>query len=151
MQYAFEVTQTSRKQLAYFLENYTLEQLNKVPEGFSNNLIWNIGHIIVVQQLLVYKLSGLSTMLSEEMIFKYQKGSRPEGFVDQKEVDELHHLLTATIDKTIADFESDSFKSYHFFKNNLGFTIGTAEEAVKFNNYHEAIHLGMMMSIRKFI
>ena len=151
MQYAFEVTQTSRKQLAYFLENYTLEQLNKVPEGFSNNLIWNIGHIIVVQQLLVYKLSGLSTMLSEEMIFKYQKGSRPEGFVDQKEVDELHHLLTATIDKTIADFESDSFKTYHFFKNNLGFTISTAEEAVKFNNYHEAIHLGMMMSIRKFI
>jgi hypothetical protein len=28
-------------------------------EGYSNNLIWNIAHIIVVQQMLVYKLSGL--------------------------------------------------------------------------------------------
>jgi hypothetical protein len=26
------------------------------PEGYSNNLIWNIAHIIV-QQMLVYKLS----------------------------------------------------------------------------------------------
>jgi len=44
--------------LEYF-DNYTLEQLNKIPEGFSNNLIWNIGHIIVTQQVLIYKLSNL--------------------------------------------------------------------------------------------
>ncbi|MDR6968998.1 hypothetical protein J2X31_003024 [Flavobacterium arsenatis] len=151
MQYAFETTLTSRKQLAGFLKNYTLEQLNMVPEGFSNNLIWNIGHTIVVQQLLVYKLSGLPTMLSEEMILKYQRGSRPEGFVDQKEVDELHELLFKTIDQTIIDFKNDIFKNYHLFTNSLGFTIKSAQEAVAFNYYHEAIHMGIMMSIRKFI
>jgi hypothetical protein len=31
------------------------EQLNTIPEGYNNNLIWNIAHIIVVQQMLVYK------------------------------------------------------------------------------------------------
>ena len=151
MQQAFEITKTSRNQLAVFLKKYTLEQLNTVPEGFSNNLIWNIGHTIVVQQLLVYKLSGLPTMLSEEMIAKYQRGSRPEGFVDQKEVDELHELLFNTIDQTIVDFENGLFKSYHLFTNALGFTIKSAEEAVAFNYYHEATHMGIMMSIRKFI
>jgi hypothetical protein len=35
----------------------TLEQLNKIPEGYNNNLIWNIAHVVVVQQMLVYKLS----------------------------------------------------------------------------------------------
>jgi hypothetical protein len=40
-----------------FLSGYNLDQLNTIPEGFNNNLIWNIGHIIVSQQLLVYKLS----------------------------------------------------------------------------------------------
>lgn len=151
MQYAFETTKTSRKQLEHFLQNYTLEQLNKVPEGFSNNLIWNIGHIVVVQQLLVYKLSGLPTMLSEEMINKYQRGTKPEGFIGQEEVDEIQNLLFTTIDKTMEDFKQDIFKTFHTFTNSLGFTITSAEEAVSFNNYHEAVHLGIMMSIRKFI
>jgi len=151
MQYAFETTLNSRKILAGFLKNYTLEQLNTVPEGFSNNLIWNIGHTIVVQQLLVYKLSGLPTMLSEEMITKYQRGSRPEDFVEQKEVDELQELLFKTIDKTIVDFENGLFKDYHLFTNSIGFTLRNVEEAIAFNYYHEATHMGIMMSIRKFI
>ncbi|RZK11434.1 MAG: DinB family protein [Flavobacterium sp.] len=151
MQYAFETTLNSRKILAGFLKNYTLEQLNTVPEGFNNNLIWNIGHTIVVQQLLVYKLSGLPTMISDEMIAKYQRGTRPEGFVDQKEVDELHDLLFTTIDQTVVDFENDLFKSYHTFTNSVGFTLRNAAEAIAFNYYHEATHMGMMMSIRKFI
>lgn len=53
MKTEFETNRTSREVYARYFENYTLEQLNKVPQGFSNNLIWNIGHIIVSQQLLV--------------------------------------------------------------------------------------------------
>ena len=56
MHQVFEITRLSRKIVAEYLENYTLEQLNKIPDGFHNNLIWNIGHIIVVQQMLVYNL-----------------------------------------------------------------------------------------------
>jgi len=73
MQHTFEITNTSRKILFQFLEKYTVEQLNKIPEGFSNNLIWNIGHIVVVQQMLVYKLSGLPMMISDEMVNAYKK------------------------------------------------------------------------------
>jgi hypothetical protein len=47
MNQIFETTRTSRKVLLQFLENYTLVQLNKIPEGFNNNLIWNIAHIVV--------------------------------------------------------------------------------------------------------
>jgi hypothetical protein len=56
------------------LNGYSLEQLNKIPqEGYSNNLIWNIGHTVVVQQMLVYKLSGLPMMIHDEMVSKYKK------------------------------------------------------------------------------
>ena len=73
MQQIFDITETSRKVLLQFLEKYSVEELNKIPEGFSNNIIWNIGHIIVVQQMLVYKLSSLPMMISEEMIEKFKK------------------------------------------------------------------------------
>lgn len=150
METAFRINGTSRKVLLGFLEKYSLEELNKIPEGFSNNLIWNIGHIIVVQQLLVYKLSGLPTMISIEMIEKYQKGTKPEHFIDQQEVDKIKVLLCSTLEKTKQDFAENVFQNYMEFTSMSGFTTKSAENAIEFNNYHEAMHTGIMMQIRKF-
>lgn len=55
----FKTWNTSRNLYAAYFDNYSLEQLNKIPAGFNNNLIWNIGHIIVAQQSLIYQLSNL--------------------------------------------------------------------------------------------
>lgn len=147
----FTITRTSRKILAKFLEDYTLEQLNKVPAGFNNNLIWNIAHIVVVQQMLVYNLSGLPMMVSREMVDAYKRGSRPERDLTQQEADEIKALLTTTIDQTEKDFAAGIFKNYNEFTTMTGFSLKTAEDAMAFNYYHEAVHTGMMMSIRKFI
>ena len=151
METAFRINETSRKVLLGFLEKYSLEELNKIPEGFSNNLIWNIGHIIVVQQLLVYKLSGLQPMVSNEMIEKYQKGTKPEHNVTQEEVDEIKVLLFSTLEKTKQDFEENLFQNYIELTSMSGFTMKSAANAIEFNNYHEAMHTGIMMQIRKFI
>lgn len=151
METAFRITETSRKVLLGFLEKYSLEELNKIPEGFSNNLIWNIGHIIVVQQLLVYKLSGLQPMISNEMIEKYQKGTKPEHNVTKEEVDEIKVLLFSTLEKTKQDFAENIFQNYLEFTSMSGFTMKSAANAIEFNNYHEAVHTGIMMQIRKFI
>ncbi len=151
METSFEINKTSRNVLLTFLEKYTLEQLNTIPDGFSNNLIWNIGHIIVVQQMLVYKLSDLTMMISDEMVEKYKKGTKPEHNVNQKEVDEIKAVLFSTLEKTRNDFGKNKFQKYNEFTSMSGFTIRTTADAIVFNNYHEALHTGIMMQIRKFI
>ena len=151
METSFEINKTSRNVLLTFLEKYTLEQLNTIPEGFSNNLIWNIGHIIVVQQMLVYKLSDLQMMISDEMVEKYKKGTKPEHNVNREEVDEIKVLLFSTLEKTRNDFGKNKFQKYNEFTSMSRFTIRTAADAIVFNNYHEALHTGIMMQIRKFI
>lgn len=147
----FAITRTSRKIFAKFLDDYTLEQLNKVPNGFNNNLIWNIAHIVVVQQMLVYNLSGLPMMVSKEMVDAYKRGSKPERDLSQQEVDEIRALLTSTIDQTEKDFAAGIFKKYNEFTTMTGFNLKTAEDAMAFNYYHEGVHTGIMMGIRKFI
>lgn len=151
MQRTFEITRTSRNTLSKFLENYSLEQLNKVPHGFNNNLIWNIGHVVIVQQMLVYNLSGLPMMVSQEMIDKYKKGTRPEHNASQEEVDDIRALLNKTIDQSELDFTNQIFKNFNGFTTMSGYTLKTAEDAMAFNYYHEAMHTGIMMGIRKFI
>ena len=151
MHQIFDITRTSRKILSQYLDNHSLEQLNKVPEGLNNNLIWNIAHIIVIQQRLAYKASGLPLNISKEMEDKYNMGSRPLTDVTEEEVEEIRSLLFETINQTKADYNNGVFKNYYEFTNGLGFTIRNIEDALSFNNYHEATHLGIMMTIKKFI
>lgn len=151
MQTTFKINRTSRNTLSKFFENYSLEQLNAIPQGFSNNLIWNIGHIVVVQQMLVYKLSGLPMIISDEMVAKYMRGTKPEGDVSQEEVDEIKTLLFSTLEKVEKDFADEIFNGYQEFTTMSGFTVKNAQEAMTFNNYHEGVHTGIMMQIKKFI
>ena len=65
--------------------------------------------------MLAYKLSGLESMLSDEMINKYRKDTRPEGLLTQKEVDEIKALLTSTIKKTESDYANGVFKNYNAY------------------------------------
>jgi hypothetical protein len=151
METAFAIHLTSRNILLNFLENHSLEKLNTIPERFSNNLIWNIGHILVVQQMLVYKLSGLPMMVSDEMVEKFKKGTKPEHTVTQDEVDEIKKLLFSTLEQTKVDFNENRFQNYNEFTSMSGFTMKSVVDAIQFNNYHEALHTGIMMQIRKFI
>lgn len=146
-----DITRTSRKILAPFLEKYTLEQLNAIPEGFSNNLIWNIAHIVVTQQMLVYKLSGLAMNISDEMVEKYKKGTKPEHQATQAEVNEIKTLLFSTIDQTAADIDAKIFENFIEYPTSTGFVLKSAEDAMAFNNFHEGLHIGILMSIRKFL
>lgn len=151
MDATFRIWETSRSIYLKFLDNYSLEQLNTIPAGMSNNLIWNLGHVVVSQQKLVYALSGLPMHIPDSLFEKYQNGSRPDGKTTQAEVDEIKKLLSGMVEKTKADFEAGVFKEYHPYQTKTGFHLGTWKEAMEFNNYHEGIHLGIMMSIKKFL
>lgn len=152
MHTSLQVTIASRELLQKFIENHTLEQLNTIPDGFKNNIIWNIGHVIVTQQLLAYKLSGLAMMVTDEMVAKYQKGSAPQGNVSQEEVEAIKNLLFTTITKTQEDLENGLFQNYmEYTVSTANFTLKSIEDAMQFNNFHEGIHIGIIMQLRKFV
>lgn len=89
--------------------------------------------------------------IPDSLFEKYQNGSRPDGKTPQTEVDEIKKLLSEMVEKTKADFKAGIFKEFHPYQTKTGFHLGTLKEAMEFNNYHEGIHLGIMMSIKKHI
>lgn len=147
----FKIWETNRNIYLKFLENYTLEQVNKIPNGFSNNILWNSGHVIVSQQKLIYTLSELPVSISDAMIEKYQNGSKPDGNATQEEVDEIKKLLISTVAKTKNDYANGLFKKFNEYQSKTGFHLGSFNDALEFNNLHEGIHLGMIMNIKKFV
>lgn len=147
----FHIWKNNRSIYFKFLQHNSLEQLNKVPSGFNNNLIWNIGHVIAVQQRLVYGLSGVPMTISDEFFQKYKPGTKPETDEPIETVENFKELLISSIDQTIEDFDSGKFKEYNEYTTSKGFHLANATDAITFNNYHEGLHLGTMVSILKFI
>ena len=149
MNWAFDITLKNRAVLKSFIENYSLEDLNKVPKGFNNNIIWNIAHTIAVQQSLIYKLSGLKPIVSEDLISTFKKGTKPERDLSQAEVDEIKGLLFSTIEKTKEDFDNGIFEHYNEYTVTTKNTLTNVLEAIEFNNFHEGIHLGYILALKK--
>jgi DinB superfamily len=148
---ALKLWTTNRNIYFRLFDNYTLEQLNKTPNGFSNNLVWNLGHIIVTQQRLVYKVSNLPMHISDELLETYKTGIKPTGKTTQEEVDKLKSLLLSLVEQTKNDFTNGKFTTFGEMTTSTGFHLAKTKEAIEFNNYHEGLHLGFMMNIRKFI
>ena len=149
MDWAFDITTKNRTIFKTFLDTYTLEELNKIPKGFNNNIIWNVAHTIVTQQLLVYNLSEIPMLLSDSMVTMYRKGTKPERDVTLAEVDLIKDLLFSTIEKTKADYNNKIFKTYTEYTVSTKSTLTNVDEAIDFNNFHEGIHLGYILALKK--
>lgn len=151
MQKKFDDLLQTRKFLLKITESLTNEQLNTIPEGFKNNIAWNIAHLVVTQQLLCYKLSGIKCLVSEEMITNYQKGSVPNHQVSKEEFDTIKTLFLELPVQLEKDYCMGVFKNYNTYTTSIGVTLNSVDEAIPFNLYHEGIHLGVVLQLLKFI
>ena len=151
MESSLKTLTTNRNILLSFLEKYSLEELNRIPADFNNNIIWNIGHIVAVQQRLVYALSNLPMYISDDFFNQYKPGTKPTITVTKEEVDTLKTLLTSLVETTKNDLAAGKFQTYNEITTSTGFNLASIEDAITFNNFHEGIHLGYILSIRKFL
>jgi hypothetical protein len=147
----FDVLKKSREMVLKTIQNLTLEQLHTIPEGFKNNIIWNFTHIVVTQQLLHYKLSGLQCLIPDDLIDKYRKGTFPSEEMSEEEFEEVKELFMGLPDTLQEDYEAGIFKLYNEYQTSTGFVLTSIKDAIAFNNLHEGLHLGVIMSLVKLV
>jgi len=147
----FNVLKKTRELVFKRIENLSLEQLHTIPTGFNNNIIWNVAHLVVTQQLLHYKLSGLQCLIPDEMIAKYKKGTVPTEKVSAEEVEEIKELLMGLPDTLEEDFNAGIFEHYQTYPTSTGYVLTDINNAIAFNNMHEGLHLGTIMALTKLV
>ncbi|MDE0536419.1 DinB family protein [Tenacibaculum sp. L6] len=147
----FEVLKRSRELVLKRIEGLTTGQLHTIPEGFNNNIAWNVAHLVVTQQLLHYKLSGLNCLAPDELIEEYRKGTFPTKEFTEEEFEEVKELLLGLPDTLQEDFEAGIFTEYEEYETSTGFVIDSIESAIAFNNLHEGMHLGIIMTLTKLV
>ena len=151
MKYHFETLNITRNNIINAIEGLSLEDLNTVPKGFNNNVIWNVGHVVATQQLLCYKFSGLKMSLDSDFITKYMKGSVADNDISQEEVDYILKQLKVLPAKLENDYTNGVFENYNTYTTSYNITLSAISEAIQFNNVHEGLHFGYIMALKKLI
>jgi hypothetical protein len=134
----------------------TLEGLSpgdyvQIPTGFDNNIAWNLGHIIVTQQALHYTLSGLATAVTKTEVAMYKTGTSPANWSTEPDIPHLLTLFDDLPQKLLADYESGQFQRYRAYRTSTGIHLESLADALAFNNFHEGLHLGAILALKKFV
>ncbi len=141
----------TRKYLLEQVENLSIESLNKVPEGFNNNIIWNLGHLIAAQQGICYARSGVGTAVDEKYFLNYKPGTKPTESIDENEVEQIKALLITSLDNLEADINNNLFKTYSSFTTRYGVDISNIDDALQFLMFHEGLHSGTVMALKRLV
>jgi hypothetical protein len=151
MNKVIEIITKPRLSIAGIINGLSIEQLNKVPAGFNNNIIWNMGHLVSVQQILCYRRAGVEPIIDAVFIDTYAPGTKPERFITAEELERIQQLFTTTIDQLEADMQTDLFNNYTAWTTRMGININNINDAMNFLNFHEGMHVGYIMALKRAI
>lgn len=151
MEKLLDIILKNRKILHNHLQNTPKEDLFKIPKGFNNNIWWNIAHVVVTTQILAYQLSGLGFTIEEELVNKYRKGTFPQGEPSEEEIEKISKYLFSTVEQMETDYKNGKFKMYKEYMTTPKVHLQNVEDAISFNVFHEGIHLGSILALKRAI
>ncbi|UKJ07596.1 DinB family protein [Solitalea lacus] len=151
MKEQFEMLRKTRKSLLDLIGDLTIEQLNEVPAGFNNNIAWNLSHLVAAQQGVCYLRSNNKMIIDESYFSSYKPGSKPEGIISADEIEKTRDLLLGTIDQFEADYNNQLLSNYTPWTTRYGTELRTIEDATTFLLYHEGLHLGYIMALKRLV
>ncbi|MCB9261148.1 MAG: DinB family protein [Flavobacteriales bacterium] len=147
---AFEILRETRKNIVKVVEGLSIEQLNEIPTGYNNNMMWNLGHILCTQQALNYRLTNQPMNIEIGYIEKFKKGTQAAVYV-QSDFDYFLNHLFELVDILETDYSEGKFKEFMPYETSYGIKLNNIEEAIEFAAIHEALHLGYIMAQKRAI
>lgn len=151
MNKTIETIKETRLNLLKFVDDLTVDQLNEVPQGFNNNIIWNLGHVAAALLGVCYLRAGLKTRIDEAFYLRYKPDTKPEGYIDGSEVEKIKSLLFSTLGQFETDYRENLFVNYTAWTTRYGVELKDINDAVQFLLFHEGLHLGYVMALKRLV
>ena len=149
MKLQLEITSITRTNIYNYIKDFSLEQVNYIPNNFNNSIGWQVAHIVVTQQLLHYKLSGNEMLVDELLVDSFRKGSSGKYLFTESQWKEVLDLLLSLPKKLEEDYNNNLFKTYSEYATSYNTKLTSIEDAISFSNIHDTLHFGTIMAMKK--
>ncbi|GIN37088.1 MULTISPECIES: DinB family protein [Heyndrickxia] len=144
----FNQLKSYRSYILDVLENVTKEEADIVPNGFNNNIRWNMGHIYLDQYLWIHALTKDKLVEIEPLQTWFGFGTSPTQFTSETpSYEELKCLLKkqpSDIKETYGERLEEEFPP-----TEMG--MHTIEQVLIRTIFHEGMHLQAILDLKKCI
>jgi hypothetical protein len=145
-----ELLEEKRTVLLNKTAHLTTGQYNLVPRGFNNNIIWNMGHTLIISESILYSNAPLKIPIHEFDIEGFKKGTKPELAINDRVIALIRQSLSDTVPlfrKLLNDTESTGS---HMSQNDPLHTL-VSNESLRFMLFHEDMHLARIQQLLLYV
>jgi uncharacterized damage-inducible protein DinB len=144
----FTQLKTYREETLGLVNGVTEEEADRIPEGFNNNIRWNLGHIYLDQYLWIEAVTKEKSDQAKVYNQWFGFGTSPENFTEDTpsftQLKELLrrqpiHLKEKYGSRLDEEFEPTEMGMY------------TIEQVLIRTIYHEGLHAGAIQYLKRFI
>lgn len=151
-EFLFKQLEVVRSNTLNAVKELSESQADAVPEGFNNNIRWNLGHIYLVQEIYAFAFIPEPMQLPEGFMELFELGSKPSEWKVQlptlpeliKLLEDQTRRLKEKLDDRLAEVVGNPFNMP------TGLTLKTIGEFLAFSMYHEGQHVQTIKMLKKF-
>jgi len=144
----YKQLETYRKELLGNVEKVTDEQAEIIPDGFNNNIRWNLGHLYLDQFLWIEALTKEASPTSKQFNQCFGFGTTAANFTEETpSFKELKELLKAQPQEILEKYHKELDKEY----SPIDMGMHTIEQVLIRTIFHEGIHLQAINDLKRFI
>jgi len=142
----FKQVEMVRQSTLKEMEGISEEQADQIPDGFRNNIRWNLAHIYVTQNILLSDFGGKDIETSSRNLELFAPGTKPADW--EKEAPTLEEIKNQLEDQPAKLKEALSGQMDDEAKEAF-MSLPTIGEILNFTLYHEGAHVGIIKAIKK--
>ena len=145
-----ELLEKKRTVLLKKIAHLTNDQYNFVPPGFNNNIIWNMGHALIVSESLLYSNRPLEIPIHKFDIEGFKKGTKPELAINDYGIALIRQSMSDTVSLFIKLLKDTVSAGSHMSQGDPLHTL-ISEESLRFILFHEDMHFAKIQRLLLYV
>lgn len=140
--FVFNQLEFARNQTLKALEDVSEDMAIRIPEGFRNSILWQAGHIYLVQERFAFLLNGLEARIPHSFMALFGPGSTPMSWNEQPpSLSDVRVMLREQQQRLAPELrERVGDKVVQPYTTSSGITLETIGELLNMTLYHEGMH-----------
>jgi uncharacterized damage-inducible protein DinB len=125
----------------------------KVPDGFNNSILWNVGHILLAAEQFLFVMTDRESILPEHYKQLFSRGTKPsEWTMEPPSLDSLLEQLDTQSERVKLTFSENTNEKMPTPFQFPGLPpLETVGDVLLLTMYHETMHTGQIKALKRLV